>query len=396
METHERLTRNGLAARNRAIVPEQRSTDLRPAMSALDAPDRIHIGKTFAPLEADPQGRAQIFTMSLGPETIQLLPLKTWSQLDLFKWRVRGILPGTPVGIEITSDHIKIAGEAVSTSDPEACEKLEKAFNDWLALEKQNLKMAKLNTQSAKPPETITQPDEEVLHFKVETDNAGNPRLRCLEGRETIKIVAVNLQGFSALIEQHLLRKPQTLKVGALHNWVELDGALVRFHENTDWAAELEKLLNERYLPTPEPGAPPDIVASANPASPTGFDIQFPATPNGIAENRKYHLNEESIELLSDSQRCRVLRKGIIAKLTPPHLVFKQKLPDGGERNLEPGPEATVALGNDDGQTKHIELSQPVDLLKINATELTAVLNHPAVNRQARLTQTPSSLQKST
>jgi hypothetical protein len=385
MKTHERFTQNRFVARPGVIPAEEQSTDLSPGGPALDSQAHIHIGKSLASLEKHPQGRAETFTMSLGTETIQLLPLKTWSQLDLFKWRVRGILPGTPVGLEITSDHIKIAGEAISTSDPEACEKLEKAFNDWLALEKQNLELAKLKTQSAKPPDTLTQPEEDAVRFKVETDKAGKPCLRCLEGKETVKLVAVNLQGFNALIEQHLLRRPQTLKVGALHNWVELDGQLVRFEEDTNWAVELEKLLNERYLPTPEPGAPPDIVASANPASPTGFDIQFPATPNGIAENHKYHLNEESIELLSDPQRCRVLRKGIIAKLTPPNLIFKQKLADGGERYLDPGPEATVSLPSQDRQTKQIMLSQPVDLRKINADELTAILNHPAINRQAKL-----------
>lgn len=323
--------------------------------------------------------------MTLGNETIQLLPLKTWSQLDLFKWRVRGILPGTPAGLEITLDHIKIACETVSTTDPYACEKLEKAFNEWLTLEQQSLELTKLKAQTPKIDDSANASEEDQLHYQLEKDNAGKPRLRCLEGKHTVKIVAVNLQGLSALVEERLLREPRTLKVGALHDWVELDGELFRFQEGTDWAAELEQVLNERYLPAADPRQRPDVAVFRNPASPTGFDIQFPASPNGIAENRKYHLNEESVELLSDPQRCRVLRKGIIAKLTPPTLLFKQKTPDGGERHLDSHPQNLVQVLDPEGRPKQIDLSQPIDLLHLDAQELAAVLNHPAINRHARL-----------
>jgi hypothetical protein len=386
MNTQGRFSHDAIAGRQDGIDPQQQPSGVSTTSPALSH-ESIRIGRTLAPPEANLVGGAEVFTMTLNDETIQLLPLKTWSQLDIFKWRVRGILPGTPIGLEITPDHVKIAGEAVSLSDPDGCHKLEKAFNDWLALEKQSLEIAKAKAQTTKSTDPLTQPQENALHFKVETDPAGKPRLRCLEGRETVKLVAVNLQGFNSLIEQHLLRKPQILKVGALHNWVELDGQLVRFQQDTNWAAELENLLNERYVPRPEPGTAPDIVASANPASPTGFDIQFPAAPNGIAENRKYHLNEESVELLSDPERCRVLRKGIIAKLAPPELIFKQKLADGGERHLEPGPETTVSATNEQGPAKNIDLSKPVDLLTMTADELTAVLNSPAINRQAKLAE---------
>ena len=388
MNTNEKLTGHGISGQP-VVMDSHLSAGTSSGGPGVAPQDRISIGKSFAASEAKLPG-VEVFTMTLGTETIQLLPLKTWSQLDLFKWRVRGILPGTPIGLEIAPDHVKMAGEAVRISDPDGCEKLEKAFNDWLGLEKQNVEIAKSKAQSAKSPDPVTPSEEDAVHFKVETDSAGKPRLRCLEGQETVKLVAVNAQGFSALIEQHLLRKPQTFKVGALHNWVELDGRLVRFEENTNWAAELEKLLNEHYVPRPESGTPPDVVASSNPASPTGFDIQFPAAPNSIAENRKYHLNEESVELLSDPQRCRVLRKGVIVKLAPPDLIFKQKLADGGERHLPTGPESLVSVTSEDGQTKNIDLSQPVDLLKITSDELTAVLNSPAVNRQAKLGQTGS------
>jgi hypothetical protein len=71
----------------------------------------------------------QVFTMTLGAEIIRLLPLKNWPQLDIFKWKARGLLPGTPVGLEITFKQVKVAGQTVSTFDPQGCAKLERAFN---------------------------------------------------------------------------------------------------------------------------------------------------------------------------------------------------------------------------------------------------------------------------
>jgi hypothetical protein len=79
------------------------------------------------------------------------------------------------------------------------------------------------------------------------------------------------------------------------------------------------------------------------------------------------------------------LRKGKTAKFAPPDLIFKIKTPDGGERNLDPGPENTVSVSLDDGQTRTIDLSRPISLLNVGVRELAAILNHPALNRRARL-----------
>lgn len=325
--------------------------------------------------------------MTFGSETIPLMPLKNWSQLDTFKWRVRGILPGTPAGLEITFDHAKMGGETVSTLDPDGCAKLQEAFNDWLVLETETLELAKAKALMPKP-ETMPEPaDEDAFRFELETDKAGQARIKCLQGKETVKAVALNPQGFNALIEQGLMRKPGTLKVGALHDWVELDGHLFRFRPESNGLGDLEKALNERYVIGTDSDVPLDVAVFPNPASPSGFDIQFPATPHGLAENRKRHLNEESVELLQDPQKCLVLRKGTIAKFTPPHLIFKQKTPDGGERYLDPSPENVVRARTEAGETKMIDLSQPVNLLDLSALELTAVLNHPAINRRAKLAE---------
>ena len=91
------------------------------------------------------------------------------------------------------------------------------------------------------------------------------------------------------------------------------------------------------------------------------------------------------IELLQDPHKCRVLRKGITARLIPPSLIFKLKLSDGGERALDA--QAVVSVTGESGQTRAIDLSQPVDLLHLGASELAAVLNHPAVNKRARFAE---------
>lgn len=351
-------------------------------------PEHISIGKKVVPQTPDPGGEGiEIFTMTIGGETIDLMPLKNWTQLDAFKWRSRGIFPRTPAGLEVALDHVKVAGETVSPWDFNACERLEKAFNDWLALEFQTLEQAqeKAQTQAAQP--TTEAPQDELVHFKLDLSNPEQPRLKCLEGNETVKMVALNLQGLNALVEQGFLRKPNSLKVGALRNWVELDGRVFRFKENRSQAEELERVLNERYGISGDPNVPADVAVFDNPASPSGFDLQFAAAPSGVVENCKRHLSEETVQLLQDSERCRVLRNGITAKFAPPDLIFKIKTTDGGERNLDPGPENTVSVTLDDGQTRTIDLSRPISLLGVGVREVAAILNHPALNRRARLAQ---------
>ena len=108
----------------------------------------ITITKTIGLAETGKE--APIFMMTLGGETIDLLPLRNWSQLDIYKWRARGKLPGTPAGLEITFDHVKVAGETVLTKDPEGAAKLQRLLNEWLALERGTFELAQKRAQ-AKP-----------------------------------------------------------------------------------------------------------------------------------------------------------------------------------------------------------------------------------------------------
>ncbi len=347
----------------------------------------IRIGKSWVPAEVDGrQTQVELFTMGLGEEAIYLAPLKTWSQLDIYKWRVQGKLPGTPAGLEITVDQVKIAGESVSTSDPEGCAKLERAFNDWLALERKLLEEAKQKDQAPSGQPATALGEDEPMRFEVARDKTGQPHIRCIEGKETVADVACTVPGITSLLNGGLMRKPGTWKIGALRDWLELDGHVFKFKDGSNGLAELESVLNQRYHPA-EDEAALEVKVFANPGSESGFDIQFPATDGGLAENRRRHLDDKAIELLSDPQRCRVLRKGLLVRFTPPVFHFKRKTLDGGERELEPRPEHMVSVVGTDGQPKQIDLSQPVSHLGLDATALAAIFNHPSITRRVRRTQ---------
>jgi hypothetical protein len=329
-----------------------------------------------------------IYTVTLGTQTMELLPFKNWTQLDVHKWVVQGKLPASPAGLEVTFDHVKIAGETVLSKDPEGCAKLEHAFNEWLALERGTLELAQKKLHS-KPTATVPaakRHEAQPLHYQVQLDQERQVHIQCLQGKEVLASIGLNLPGFNSLADQGLLRKPRSLKVGALHDWVELDGVLYSFEKGNNDAAQLERILNERYLSNVALGQGKDVVVFPNAASSTGFDIQFTALLGGVPDNRRRPLNEDSLDLLQDPTRCGLLHKGLVIKLTRPSLIFKQKTPDGGERYLDKTPENAVIVKGDNGSQKIIDLSQPVNYLRLSAVELTAVFNHPSINKHVKLT----------
>ncbi len=366
-------------------VVQAASGPLSPAPPGAAGPE-IRVGKSTTLLDQDGK-TVDIFTLSIGSETIHLLPLKTWAQLDLYKWRVRGKLPATPAGLEITPDHVKISGETVRTDDPEGCGKLESIINHWLALERETLALARKKA-AAKPAastlEITPAPESVALHFQVQHDKEGQVHITCFQGKEPLALIGLNPAGFSSLVSQGFMRKPHRLQVGALHDWVELDGTLYSFEKGNSDAAKLEKALNEHYLPASGLGQGKDVVVFANAASSTGFDIQFPVTVAGVRDQRKRPLNEESLEILQDPERCGLLHKSLVVKLSRPNLIFKQKTLDGGEQYLARGAETLVTVGSEDGTQKTIDLSQPVNYLHLGPIELTAIFNHPAINRHVR------------
>jgi hypothetical protein len=326
--------------------------------------------------------------MTLGAETIPLLPLKSWDQLDVHKWGARGKLPASPAGLEIALDHVKVAGETVSISDPDGCEKLEKLFSDWLALEKATQELAIHKPRPASGsvvPTASPRPEQQPLHYQVELDKRGQVHLHCFQGKTVTTSVGLSVPGINSLCSQGLMRQPHAVQVGVLRDWVELDGVLCSFEKGQNDAVKLERLLNERFIPAASIGQGKEIIVFANAASATGFDIQFPVSVGGVLDLHRYHLNDESLDRLHDPQHCGLLVEGLIIKLIPPTLVFKQKTSDGGERYLEPDGKHVISVTNDEGLLRMIDLSQPVNYLRLGPAELTAVFNHQAVNRHTQL-----------
>jgi len=362
-----------------ALPPREASAPRRHDIS-------IRKSRVVAP-EAGKEKEMEVFTMSLGGETIELLPLRSWAQLDVHKWTVRGKLPGSPAGLEIAPDHVKILSQNVSTSDPEGCAKLQELFDEWLTLEKENLELARKKSQAKPRPaaqDSSGQPEAAAARFHVERDNTGQVHVRRMQGKEMMAEIGLNLPGFGGLFSQGLMRKPKKLQIGVLHDWIELDGELFNFAKGNDDSAKLEQALNAKYLPDSSLGTGKSVVVFANAASSTGFDIQFRAKSGGVLENRKRPMVEESLALLQDPVACGLLHKELVIKLTRPNLVFKQRTPDGGERYLERSPEHTVIVTADDGAQKVIDLSQPVSYMRLTPIELTAVFNHPAINRHSQ------------
>jgi hypothetical protein len=369
-------------------------SDFETQAAAPPQPDQgseITVGKTV--VATDNGKAADVFTMTLGGETISLLPLRNWSQLDVYKWRARGKVPGTPAGLEITFDHIKVASEVVSTKDSEGAAKLQKLLNEWLAFARRTAELAQQKArvhQTPLAPEASVPPQNLLPLFHVELDQQGQVHIHCLQGKATLATIGLNLSGLNSLVNQGLMHKPHSLKVGALHDWVELDGAFFSFEKGNNDASKLEKALNDRYRSTAALGQGKEVVVFTNAASPTGFDIQFAAKVGGVNDHRRRPLNEESLELLQTPDRCGLLPKDLVIKLSPPSLIFKLKTPDGGERYLDEGPGTVVTITGDEGELTFIDLSRPVNYGRLTAMDLTAVFNHPAINQHSRASPQPA------
>jgi hypothetical protein len=329
----------------------------------------------------------EVFTMTLGGETIELLPQRNWSQLDVYKWRARGKLPGTPAGLEITLDHVKVAGEIASMKDPAGTAKLQRLLNEWLSLARGTEELAQQKAHAKPPPaehEASAGSENLLPRFRVEVDKGGHAHINCLKGKETLAMIGLNLPGINDLINQGLMHKPHSLQVGALHDWVELDGEFFSFEKGNNDASKLEKALNDHYRSAASLAQGKDVVVFTNAASPTGYDIQFAAKVGGVSDHRRRPFNEESLGLLQSPDRCGLLPKDLVIKLSPPNLIFKCRTPDGGERYLDEGPETVVTVTGEEGEVRFIDLSKPVNYMRLTALDLTAVFNHPAINQHSK------------
>ena len=356
-----------------------------PSADTAGKPPEIRVAKHhILSLVGGKQTEFAVFTLSFGEETIELLPFKTWNQLDRFKWTARGRLPGEPPGLEVAIDHVRLTGKSVTTSDPTGCDKLERILADWLATEKETLEKARGKPrQGWAAPTAPSAPADTHIRYHVEVDKRGQVHIHCLRGKETLATIGLAPAGFNSLCQQGLMRKIHKLAAGVLHDWIELDGELFGFEKGRHDDARLEQVLNERYAPANEASGANEISVLLNPASPTGFDLQFPVHVAGVRGVHRYHLSDEALELLHDPIHCGLLQPRLMVRLTPPYLTFKQKTDDGGEQHLRVCPETTLHLQDDEGTPKTIDLSQSLYFTRLSPHELTAVFNHPAINRHA-------------
>jgi hypothetical protein len=178
---------------------------------------------------------------------------------------------------------VKILGETVSVSDPEGTAKLEKLLLEWITLENETQALARQKAQTKTAPKAVdSSPTEpQRVQYHVEVDKAGQVRIRCVQGKETVALIGLNQRGFESLVNQGLLKKPHQLKVGALHDWVELDGRFSASSRGTTTPACLSRHSTRNTSLNSRSGQGKDVVIYANPASSTGFDIQFPCARAG-------------------------------------------------------------------------------------------------------------------
>jgi hypothetical protein len=344
----------------------------------------IKIGTTTAVADfAGKSSNVAVFTMTLGDETIALLPQRTWTQLDRYKWGPQGKLPGQPAGLEIGLEQVHFAGHTLCPSEPAGRATLERLLNDWLASERASTRQKAATPLGVTALEPSPQPDPTAMRFHVEVDKRGQVHVHCIQDKKTLATIGLTAAGFHSLVQQGFMRKPQVVQTGVLHDWVELDGELFSFAKGMNDAARLEQTLNERYRPSEVSGGN-EVRVLVNTAAAHGFDIQFPAMIAGVQGSHRHHLDEGALELLQDKQHCHVLHEDIIIKLSAPNLVFKRRTPDGGEQYLAGHQDNLVIFTDEDGRQKTIDLSQPVSFLHLSAADLTAVFNHPSISRHSK------------
>jgi len=215
-----------------------------------DRPE-LKIGRTIAAFDfGGKTSSIEVFTITLGDETIKLLPQKNWAQLDHYKWSAQGKLPGQPSGLEIGLDQVHFAGQTLSPREAEACAKLEQLLNEWLALERETARKKASAQLPVTAPEPPAQPDPAAMRFRVEVDKHGQIHVHCIQDKQTLASIGLSTAGFNSLAQQGFMRKPRSFRTGVLHDWVELDGDLCSFENGRNDAARLEQILNERYLPS--------------------------------------------------------------------------------------------------------------------------------------------------
>lgn len=206
-----------------------------------------------------------VFTLGLDKEVVMLEPGKTWTQLDHYKWVVRGIIE-PPQSLNIFQDgSIEINTEKINIADPAGPAKLENQIN----------KHAPTVAQKSGPARAASQPVVARLlpgkpRFRVKLDHWGH---LVIDWGEGIDREETGLRGLSTLIANGLIRKPGTFHVDPLQRGIEIDG--VNYDCSEAGAKRLEAALNSRYAAPRRTDKAVAVEIKENHAASTGFDIHF-------------------------------------------------------------------------------------------------------------------------
>jgi hypothetical protein len=293
-----------------------------------------------------------VFTLSLDNEVVTLESGKTWTQLDHFKWVVRGLIE-SPENFHVHPDgSVEIYAEKIDIADPEGTVKLEQQINKRHTATVAH-KPAPANAPSAS---AAAQTRSGKPQFLVRLDHWGHLVIEWGHGLDREE---TGLRGLPTLMANGLIRKPGTYHVDPLQRGIEIDG--VKFDCSEAGAKRLEEALNKRYAVTRRTDNAVAVEIKENHAASTGFDIHFTIHRAGVPLEVKGHLSQEYLDILQDPAKCDLLQPRIHLLLSPPYLLIRRRLPDMGEEKIPELPD--------------------VNFLHCNAAQLQQALNHPLIRR---------------
>lgn len=297
-----------------------------------------------------------VFTLSLDKEMVILEPGKTWSQVDHYKWVVRGLIEEPQMLHVFPDGSVEINSEKISITDLAAAEKLEHQINKRHTPTGAHKPQASTLSGIASAPAAPPTPDPR--RFRVRLDHLGHVLIEWGHGSDREE---TGLRGIATLIANGLIRKPDHYRVDPMQRAIEMDG--VRFECNEAGVKRLEEALNTRYAPSSRGNKTVAIEIKENLAASIGFDIHFQTTHTGVVHEIKGHLSQELLDILQDPLKCHLLQPGIHLLLTPPYLLIRRRRPDLGEEKIPELPD--------------------VNFLRSNAVQLQQVFNHPLMRKGA-------------
>ncbi len=334
---------------------------------AAGAPREAPEKRVRAGIDADAEGNAKVFTLSVGQETVVLEPGKPWTRVDYYKWVTRGLIEGPQSYHVLPDGTVEINGERIVLGDPEGVARLEHEINK---------RHSSAPVRKSPVAEVERGPDLGAdrtpctgkVRFKVKVDHLGHLMIQAARGAEKFE---TGLRGLPSFVVNGLMIKPGRVHLDPLQRSIEIDD--VRCECTAEGACQLEELLNSRYAPVLHGEHEGAIEIKDNPAAPTGFDIRFVTAASGVRVEVKGHLSQEKLDILQDPAHCDLLRHGIVLRLSPPNLIVRRRRPDGGEERIPEFPD--------------------VPYRRVTAAQLALIFNNPLLRQTAGKAGAPASLQ---